>query len=106
MPEDRQSEQFSDQPRQVNHDPRLGISGGFNSGKWKSDLMLINESLHIELIHANDRLVRIINDLSDKPGNRLTYEQSFAVAKSIELAQMAKADAKRAGITIEANKHG
>jgi len=28
------------------------------------------------------------------------------VAKSIELGQMAKADAKRAGITIEANKHG
>ena len=50
-------------------------------------------------------LVKIINDLSDKPGNRLTYEQSFAVAKSIELAQMAKADAKRAGITIEV-KHG
>lgn len=68
--------------------------------------MTVNESLHIELIHANDRLVKIINDLSDKPGNRLTYEQSFAVAKSIELAQMAKADAKRAGITIEANKHG
>jgi hypothetical protein len=68
--------------------------------------MSVNESLHIELIHANDRLVRIINDLSDKPGNRLTYEQSFVVAKSIELAQMAKADAKRAGITIEANKHG
>jgi hypothetical protein len=28
------------------------------------------------------------------------------VAKSIELAQMAKADAKRAGITIEAKTHG
>ena len=79
----------------------MGISCGFNSGKWKGNLMLINESLHIELIHANDRLVWIINDLSDKPGNRLTTEQSFAVAKSIELAQMAKADAKRAGITIE-----
>ena len=63
--------------------------------------MSVNESLQFELIHANDRLVKIINDLSDKPGNRLTYEQSFTVAKSIELAQMAKADAKRAGITIE-----
>jgi hypothetical protein len=101
MPEDRQSKQFSDQQRQVNHDPRMGVSCGFNIGIREGNLMLINESLHIELIHANDRLVRIINDLSDKPGNRLTTEQSFAVAKSIELGQMAKADAKRAGITIE-----
>jgi hypothetical protein len=84
----------------------MGISGGVDIGIREGDLMSVNESIHVQLIHANDRLVRIINDLSDKPGNRLTYEQSFAVAKSIELAQMAKADAKRAGITIEANKHG
>ncbi len=68
--------------------------------------MSINESLYVELIHSNDRLVQVIKELELRPGMwRLSREQSFTVAKSIELAQMAKADAKRAGITIEV-KHG
>jgi hypothetical protein len=66
--------------------------------------MTVNESLHIELIHANDRLRAIIGQLEQLPGVRLTYEQSFIVAKAHELGQMAKADAKRSGLTIEASK--
>jgi hypothetical protein len=66
--------------------------------------MSVNESLHIELIHANDRLRAVISQLEQLPGVRLTYEQSFTVAKAHELGQMAKADAKRCGLTIEERK--
>ena len=64
----------------------------------------MNESLYIELIHATARLHSIILQLEQLPGVRLNYEQSFAVAKATELRQMAMADAKRAGLTIEAQK--
>lgn len=64
----------------------------------------MNESLYIELIHATARLHSIILELEQRPGNRLTYEQSFTVAKATELRQMAMADVKRAGLTIEAPK--
>jgi len=63
---------------------------------------MVNESIHIQLIHAVDQLVALTKIQEQRPGNRLTYEQSFMVAKAINLSEMAKTDCKNSGISIEA----
>lgn len=65
---------------------------------------MVNESIHIQLIHAVDQLVALVKEQEQKPGNRLTYEQSFMVAKSMNLSEMAKTDCKNSGISIEVPK--
>ena len=64
-------------------------------------MQYINESTFIQLIHANQQLIRIINDSNHRHKGRLTYEESSTVAKVHELNQLAMMQAKQSGITVE-----
>ena len=61
----------------------------------------INESTFIQLIHANQQLIRIINESTHRHKGQLTYEESSTVAKVHELNQLAMMQAKQSGITVE-----
>ena len=64
-------------------------------------MQYINESTFIQLIHANQQLIRIINDSTERHKGWLTYEESSTVAKVHELNQLAMMQAKQSGITVE-----
>jgi hypothetical protein len=63
--------------------------------------MSVNESIHVQLIHAVNRLVLLIKKIEQEPCVRLNYEDSFMVSKATELEQKAKTNCKNLGISIE-----
>jgi len=69
-------------------------------------MAMINPSRHLQLIHANEFLVGLVNKLADQPGVRLTTEESSGVAEVIKLDTLAKAEMVREGLTIERPKPG
>lgn len=67
---------------------------------------MLNPSRHLQLIHANEFLIALVNKLADLPGVRLTTEESSGVADVIKLDTLAKAEMIRDGHTIEQPKLG
>ena len=64
----------------------------------------IDESTHLQLIHAVDDLAKVINQLTDQGTTYMSWENALKIRKAQELRQVALVQLKRAGVTVELPK--